>query len=131
LRDVAPGCLRIAKLLRGGIGLFYDLVPSFIASLFTTNPPLLTSFIATNDNVAPAEATSLFKDTAVSNSAFLQGFADGETLAQIQQAISSLGPTIFRPPALALPGAFMHAAQYQKWSLGRTADFWQRHVTNA
>jgi carboxypeptidase family protein len=103
--------------VRGGIGLFYDLVPSGIASLFDTNPPLRRLFTAVAGNLAPGETTSLFKNTAASDAAFLQGFAAGETLAQIQQAIAAIDPAGFSPPALFLPGAQMHAAQYQKWSL--------------
>src|SRR5579862_294589 len=103
--------------LRGGIGLFYDLMPPNLAVPFSRNAPVLNSFTSVDNNLAPGETASLFRDTAASNSAFLNGFAAGQTLAQIQAAIAAPGTVRFNPPALTLPAATMHAAQYQKWSL--------------
>jgi hypothetical protein len=97
--------------IRGGVGVFYDLVPRLVSS-FATNPPLTNFFTSTRNNLAPNEVNSLFTDTAVSNTAFLQAFANGANLGQIQAQIPN-----FKPPAINNPGGRTDAARYQKWSL--------------
>ena len=103
--------------IRGGVGIFYD--PLSVLHVFdlSRNPPLLNSFTVVGDNLTPNETTSLFKDAAASNAAFLNGFATGQTLAQIQATISSLNPAAFFPPGIHNPGKHMHSPQYQRWSL--------------
>jgi hypothetical protein len=98
--------------LRGGVGIFYDPLPGSLFPPFRANPPLLNSFQAINNNLAPNETTSLFKDTASSNTAFVNGFSAGETLAQIQAKIPQ-----FFPPAFNNPGGSTDSPQYQKWNL--------------
>ena len=98
--------------LRGGVGIFYDPVPGLILDSFSSNPPLLNSYTVVGDNLAPDEATSLFKDAAASNAAFANGFAAGKTLAQIQATVPS-----FFPPGISDPGKRTHSPQYQRWSL--------------
>jgi hypothetical protein len=103
--------------IRGGVGIFHDPLPGNLAAILSSNPPLLNSYSIVGDNLAPNETTSLFKDAAASNAAFVSGFADGQTLAQIQAAISSFYPTGFSPPAINVPGRETHSPQYQRWSL--------------
>jgi Carboxypeptidase regulatory-like domain len=103
--------------IRGGFGIFYDPVPGTVAATLTSNPPLSNSYTIVGDNLAPNEQTSLFKDAAASDAAFLNGFASGQTLAQIQASISSFYPPGFSPPAITVPPARMHFPQYQRWSL--------------
>jgi hypothetical protein len=103
--------------IRGGIGIFYDPVPGNIAATFSANPPLSNSYTIVGDNLTPNEETSLFKDAAASNTAFLNGFAAGQTLAQIQATISNFYPPGFSPPAITLPPTRMHFPQFQRWSL--------------
>jgi len=103
--------------LRGGIGLFYDPLPGNLALTLSSNPPLLNSYTVFGDNLTPDEKTSLFKDAAASNTAFLNGFASGQTLAQIQATISSFYPPGFSPPAINLPETRTHSPQYQRWSI--------------
>lgn len=103
--------------VRGGVGVFYDPVLRYLARIFASNPPLLNSYTIAGDNLTPGEKTSLFKDAAASNSAFVKGFAAGQTLAQIQATISSLSPTGFSPPAITVPDRRTHSPQYQRWSL--------------
>jgi hypothetical protein len=98
--------------LRGGIGIFYDNFPGTIADNFSQNPPLLNGFTVTNDNIAKSETTNLFLDAANSNAAFLTGFANGETEAQIAASVPG-----FAPPALFTSEKFTNVPQYQKWSL--------------
>lgn len=104
-------------LIRGGIGLLYDPLPGNLALTLSSNPPLLNSYTVFGDNLTPNESTSLFKDAAASNTAFLSGFASGQTLAQIQATISSFYPPGFSPPAISDPGRRTPSPRYQRWSL--------------
>lgn len=97
--------------IRGGIGIFYDPSPGSLFD-FSGNPPLLNSYTIVGDNLAPKETTSLFKDACASNAAFVNGFATGQTLAQIQQ----IDPN-FSPPAINVAARRMDSPQYQRWSL--------------
>jgi hypothetical protein len=98
--------------LRGGVGLFHDSLPGGILEAFYLNAPLYNVFTAFRDNLAPTEKTSLFKDAALSNRAFVSGFAEGQTLGQIQAAI----PNFFLP-AINTSEKDIHSPQFQKWSL--------------
>lgn len=98
--------------VRGGVGIFYDPVPGNIALTLSSNPPLLNSYTIVGDNLTPDEKTSLFKDAAASNARFLDAFATGKTLAEIQMA----NPNFF-PPAISVPDRRTHSPQYQRWSV--------------
>ncbi len=98
--------------IRGGIGLFYDPVPGG-AFDFSSNPPLVNSYTASGDNLAPNETSNLFKDAAASNAAFVNGLATGQTLAQIQAAVSSVNPNGFFPPGITAAEHTLHSPQYQ------------------
>ena len=103
--------------VRGGAGVFYDPVSGNHATTLFSNPPLINSYAVFGDNLAPGENTSLFKDAAASNKAFVNGFAAGQTLSQIQQSITGFYPPGFTPPAITDPERTMHAPEYQRWSL--------------
>jgi hypothetical protein len=103
--------------IRGGVGIFYDPVSGSHTFSLSSNPPLVNSYAIVGDNLAPGESTSLFKDAAASNAAFLKGFSTGQTLAQIQATISNFYPPGFSPPAFTNPQEKMHAPQYQRWNL--------------
>ena len=64
--------------VRGGIGSFYDSLPGALAESLTVNPPLSNQFTLVNNNIAPGEPNSLFRDAANSNAAFLNAFSAGE-----------------------------------------------------
>ena len=98
--------------LRGGIGIFYDPGPDGISSSLSSNPPLVNSFTVTGNNLTPDETTSLSKDAAASNLAFVNAFASGSTLAQIQATVPN-----FFPPAIAAVARHARSPQYQRWSL--------------
>jgi len=83
----------------------------------TRNAPLLNSYTILGDNLTPREQTSLFRDAAASNAAFLNGFVSGHTLAQIQATISSFYPSGFSPPAMWTAVKTVHSPQFQRWSL--------------
>lgn len=98
--------------VRGGLGLFYEPVGGF-GTMFSTNPPLVNNVTVLGGyNLAPEETNSLFKVAAASNTAFVQGFAAGENLAQIKAS----DPDFF-PPSINVPSNNPHSPQYQKWSL--------------
>jgi hypothetical protein len=98
--------------IRGGIGIFYNRLPSSLAGEFSLNSPLVNSFTVFGDNLTPSEVTSLFKTAAASNQGFLNGFTAGETLAQIQGKIPD-----FFPPGLQIPQSLTQSPRYQKWSV--------------
>jgi hypothetical protein len=97
--------------LRGGVGLFYDPLPGGILQGFFTNAPIYNQYTLFGDNLTPNEKTSLFKDAAASNATFVNGFAAGQTLAQIQTRDPS-----FSPPALSASERTIHSPQFQRWS---------------
>jgi hypothetical protein len=100
------------SVLRGGIGILYDPFQEALAEEFYLNPPNYNSFNGYRNNLAPNETNSLFKDTAASNAAFLNGYAAGESLAQLQSQIPN-----FIPPWVESTARKMHRSQYQRWSL--------------
>ncbi|HEV2195675.1 MAG TPA: carboxypeptidase regulatory-like domain-containing protein [Candidatus Acidoferrum sp.] len=106
------GSRKNETVIRGGIGLFYDAFPGQVADNFSSNPPFLNAFTTAFDNLSPSETTNLFTDASQSNQAFLNGFKNGQTLAQIQAAAPA-----FVPPNLTVSDAKSRAPQYQKWSL--------------
>jgi hypothetical protein len=108
-------------MLRGGAGFFYDPLAIGLASWLFFNPPLVNSFSAVKNNLTPGEAENLFNDAAASNTAFVNGFAAGETLAQIQASVPN-----FFPPGLTVPQPRLHSPQYQRWSLE-----WQQALGSA
>src|SRR6266700_1261054 len=98
--------------IRGGIGVFYNPVPVYLAVRLSGNPPQVNNFAIIGDNMAPGEQTNLFTDAAASNKAFVDGFAEGKSLAQIQATVAH-----FSPPGLTTPSQRFHSPQYQRWSL--------------
>jgi hypothetical protein len=98
--------------VRGGIGIFYNPLPDVVGELFAHNPPQVNSFTIYYHNLTPNESNSLFKVAAQSNASFVNGFASGENLAQIQSS-----DPFFVPPSISVPNEKTHSPQYQKWSL--------------
>jgi len=100
--------------VRGGVGLFNDAFSGSTVDFFSENSPQENLFTPSNLPVSPAETNpgNLFTQAALSNQAFLTGFKNGLTAAQIQAAV----------PGFALPGynavdLHSHIPQYQKWNL--------------
>ena len=112
--------------IRGGIGIFYDPVSGNHTLTLSSNPPIFDSYSVFGDNLAPGEIPSnLFADAKASNAAFLDGFASGQTLAQIQKASPG-----FSPPGITNPATQMRAPQYQRWSLELQQAFGARTSVN-
>jgi hypothetical protein len=100
------------SVLRGGVGFFYDPLPGGILESFYTNSPIYNVYTPYQDNLTPGETTGLFKDAAASNAAFVNGFAAGQTLAQIR----AIDPN-FSQPAMNASEKSIHSPQFQRWSL--------------
>lgn len=106
-----------STVVRGGIGIFYDQFPGNVVDAFASNLPLLNAFSVggtpTASNLSPAENNNIFAAALASNNALISGFANGETLAQIQASVPG-----FVPPSIASSDRKNFAPQYQKWSFG-------------
>ena len=105
------------SVLRGGIGVFYDPLQGLLLDFFSGSSPVVNSYLVSGDNLAPNEQTSLFQDANASNKAFVYGYGAGQTLAQIQGAISKVYPPGFSPPGASAVTRAMHSPQFQRWSL--------------
>ena len=102
--------------IRGGLGVFHDPLPGRLLDSFSSNPPLFNTYTPSQNNLTPNETSSLFKDAYASNAAFLNGFAAGQTLADIQAELQKVGLT-FLPPAFSTSERRTHSPQFQRWSL--------------
>jgi hypothetical protein len=106
------------SVIRGGVGFFYDPVSASLAANLAYNPPSNTFFNVSGHSLAPGETNSLSRNAMNSNAGFANGFATGQTLAQITAA-----DKYFTPPSFQNPANKMHSAQYQKWSLQAQQSF--------
>jgi hypothetical protein len=106
-----PFSVKHNTVLRGGIGVFYDSVDS-VSQNFGSNPPLVNNFMVAGEALSPGENNNLFSKVAASNAAFLNAFASGETLAQVQALVPN-----FVPPGITVSEKHTHEPQYQRWSL--------------
>ena len=100
------------SVLRGGVGLFYDPLPGGVWESFYINTPIYNLYALSGDNLTPKETTSLFRDAAASNTAYVNGFSLGQNLAQIKAADPN-----FSPPFLNASERSLHSPQFQRWSL--------------
>lgn len=98
--------------IRGGFGLFTDSFPATIADSLLNNSPLNNLFQVAQAPLAPQETGNQSALAAQANSSFVQGFAAGQTLAQI----SAANP-LFVPPSFTNAAQRIIAPQYQEWNL--------------
>jgi TonB dependent receptor len=81
--------------VRGGLGLFYELFSGGFGPVFSSNPPLVNRVTVFGGyNLSPEETDSLFQVAAASNAAFVKGFAAGENLIQIEASDPEFFPPI-------------------------------------
>ena len=97
--------------IRGGVGMFSDIFPGTVATLFDTNSPLKNTFITTG-LLAPGLAGSAQTLATSSNAAFLSGFHSGQTLAGITAA-----DPFFSPPAFTNSQRHIRYPTYLEWNL--------------
>ena len=85
---------------RGGVGLFMDTFPGQIADTLSEQVPVENTFGGFFGNLSPqqvANGSNMFTTASVSNTALLQGFPTGGTLASISAAAAAAGG-FFVPP---------------------------------
>jgi len=98
--------------VRGGFGLFTDMFPATVASSLLNNAPLNNLFVTGSAPLSPAVAGNQAFLAAQANASFVQGFFNGQTLAQIQA-----GNPVFVPPSFYNSARRIIAPQYQEWNL--------------
>ena len=98
--------------LRGGIGLFADSFPGTLADQLLSNPPLQVGFNIAGGPLSPNVAGNQEQLAAQSNAAFLAAFANGGTLASIQNSVPG-----FTPPTFNTVAGRIQNPRYQEWNL--------------
>src|SRR5579872_4028581 len=98
--------------ISGGIGIFTDSFPNIIVDGFSENAPLFASFAPTGAPISPNAPGNLFNLATTSNAAFLQGFKQGQTVAQLQAAVPG-----FVAPNLTSSDPRVRQPRYQEWNL--------------
>ena len=110
------------SLLRGGFGVFSDLLPGSVADTIGTNPPYVRTFqgglLGTVGGlaIAPGVPDSAVDATIAANNRFGSGFAQG----QLSCASPMANPATCLPPVAitAVPSGELHAPYFMQWSLG-------------
>lgn len=116
--------------LRAGVGMFNDSAPAALVDSFAGNAPLSNSFTVSGP-YAPASAGSVFTSAAASNTAFLNGFNSGGTLASITASTPA-----FVPPNYFTSDQVVKSPHYLEWNLevqqaiGTTSAFSINYVGN-
>ncbi len=96
--------------IRGGIGIFGDTFPGVLVDNFSENPPVFSQFVVSGA-LTPGTPGNAFTNASTSNQAFQNGFAAGQTLAQIQAA-----DPFFTPPGVTSSDARIRQPRYQEWN---------------
>ncbi len=112
-----------STIFRGGIGLFADSPPAIQADRFLTNPPAESIFTTTSGLVAMGVPKGVFSIVSASNAAFQQGFANGDTLAQLQAQVPG-----FAPPQFFTITQNVHTPKYTEWSAGVQQSFSDKYL---
>lgn len=104
--------------IRAGAGIFADELPGSLAEDAALNIPGVYSFTIKGNQVpggfgavAPGVPNSLFTATSQANQVLRSQFANGGTLASIQQALPG-----FAPPNFTNTPSFFHQPTYYKWN---------------
>ncbi|HZS98106.1 MAG TPA: carboxypeptidase regulatory-like domain-containing protein [Terriglobales bacterium] len=98
--------------IRGGFGLFTDAFPATIADNLLNNSPLNNPFQVGTAPLSPVVAGNQASLAAGANTSFVQGFAAGQTLAQIEAS-----NPFFVVPSFTNAARRIIAPQYQEWNL--------------
>ena len=78
--------------VRGGIGNFRDFFPQQVLQGFALNTPNVNTFTVSGGPLSPAVANNIFTTTASYDTAFVNGFAQGATLADLQASVPGFSP---------------------------------------
>jgi len=98
--------------VRGGFGLFADSFPGNIADQLLSNPPLQVGFNIAGGPLSPNVANNQAQLAAQNNAAFRTAFANGGTLASIQNSVPG-----FTPPTFNTVASRIQNPRYQEWNL--------------
>jgi len=107
--------------IRGGAGLFADVFPGTVGTLFDTNAPLKNTFLVPGGPpspntpfvpIAPTAHGSAAIVASASNQAFNAGFNSGLNLAQITAAAP-----LFTPPTFTTAARNIRYPSYAEWNL--------------
>jgi hypothetical protein len=108
--------------LRGGFGVFSDILPGTVADVVGVNPPYVQTFqggllgTAGGTAIAPGVPNSAIDATVAANQVFSLGFTQG----QLSCASAQANPATCLPPVAitAVPDGKLHAPYFMEWSLG-------------
>jgi hypothetical protein len=85
--------------VRGGIGNFRDFLPQQVLQGFALNTPNVNAFtvngLTTGSALSPAVAGNIFATAASYNTAFVNGFSQGATLADLQASDPGFSPPAY------------------------------------
>src|ERR1700680_1187571 len=115
------------SVLRGGFGIFSDILPGSVADLIGTNPPYDKTFqggllgTVGGNAIAPGVPNSAVDATVAANQRFSSGFSQGKLSCASPQA----DPAACLPPVAitAVPTGTLHAPYFMEWSLGIEHQF--------
>jgi hypothetical protein len=110
-----------STVVRGGFGLFSDSFPGNIADQLLSNPPLQVGFNISGGPLSPAAANNQAQQAAQNDAAFRAAFANGGTLASIQNAVPG-----FTPPTFNTVARRVFNPRYQEWNLEIQQAFGQK-----
>jgi hypothetical protein len=113
-----------ATVLRGGAGIFADANPGLLADRFITNAPAVAIFTTTSGLVATGSPQSIFATVAESAAALQQGFANGDTLAQLRAQV----PLDFNPPNFFTISRPVHTPKYYEWNVELQRAFGAKYL---
>jgi len=115
------------SVLRGGFGIFSDILPGGVADLVGANPPYDKTFqggvlgSVGGTAIAPGAPNSAVATTIAANQVFTSGFSQG----QYSCASPRANPATCLPPVAitAVPDGKLHAPYFMEWSLGVEHQF--------
>src|ERR1700680_1092024 len=115
------------SVLRGGFGIFSDILPGSVADLIGTNPPYDKTFqggllgTVGGNAIAPGVPNSAPDAAVAANQRFSSGFPQGQLSCASPQA----DPATCLPPVAitAVPTGTLHAPYFMEWSLGIEHQF--------
>ncbi len=122
--------------VRGGAGIFFDAFPAVILDLLSLTPPNFNPFTVSGDNLALTQGTNVITDAGTLNSAFVSGFNNGLTAAQIKAGLPASLQPFFRPPGISSADGEVKIYEVYKWnfevqkSLGHNSTLSVNYVGN-
>ncbi len=115
-----PSALHSKTVFRGGVGMFADSPILALTSRFLTAAPSDPAFTLQNSGTYPVFAGSpgsAYSQLKASNAAFQNGFASGQTLAQIQAAVIAAGSKFSTPSYTASVNNELKNPKYLEYNL--------------